>query len=136
MLSLSLTSCRKTPGCMDQDADNFSIEAEEDDGTCYYSGGSVFYHDQQTSQNLIADGISFIKFYVDGVFYDQVSANIYWSTIPSCQSDQAFTIENYGLANSKSKQFNYTVKDQDNQIIGSGTFSINANTCSSYTFDY
>ncbi|MFC2114055.1 hypothetical protein ACFLRI_01755 [Bacteroidota bacterium] len=129
LIMASISGCSKTPGCMDEDADNFYFFAEEDDGTCYYSGGVVFYHDLETSQNLVNAGIKYIKFYVDGHFEKSVSANIYWSYIPDCQNDEAFTIENYGLGQTKSKFFDYAVKDQDENVLKTGKFTIRANAC-------
>ena len=136
IFTLGMASCYKTPGCMDEDADNYYFFAEKEDGTCYYSGGVVFYHDLETSQNLFKAGIKYIKFYENEHFEASVSANIYWSKIPDCQNDVAFTIENYGLGQVKSKVFNYTVKDQDENILKEGTFTIRANDCEVVKFTY
>lgn len=136
LIIASLSSCYKTPGCTDEDADNYYFFAEKDDGTCYYSGGVVFYHGLETSQNMIKAGIKYIKFYVDGHFEASISANVYWSTVPDCQNDEAFTIENYGLGHSKSKDFDYAIKDQDENLIKTGTFTIKANACEVIEFVY
>lgn len=128
--SISMSSCKKpVPGCTDLDADNYNFQAEENDGTCYYSGGAVFYHKLETSQYMLDNGIAYTKIYVDGSFKGSLSANTHWTFIPSCTSETAVTIENYGLANVKSKQFNYEVRDNSNAILKAGTFQIKANNC-------
>ncbi|MCB0820057.1 MAG: hypothetical protein KDC13_05510 [Bacteroidetes bacterium] len=135
-ISMSAGSCKKVPGCMDQDADNYNFEAEEDDGTCYYSGGAVFYHDQATAQHYLDDGITQTKVFVDGTIEGYLSPNTHWSFIPDCNSTTAVTIPNYGLASAKSKTFTYQVKDQNNQLLTSGTFTIYGNQCTAVEVIY
>jgi hypothetical protein len=124
------TSCKKkVQGCIDSDADNYNGLAEEDDGTCYYSGGAVFYHEFATSQFMLDNGIAYTKIYVDGSYKGNLSANTHWTFLPSCSSETAVTIENYGLGYVKSKQFNYEIRDNNNSILKTGTFQITANNC-------
>jgi hypothetical protein len=128
--STLMTSCKKkVQGCMDMDADNYNYLAEEDDGTCYFSGGAVFYHKLATSQYMLDNGIAYSKIYVDGSYKGSLSANTHWTFIPSCTSETAVTIENYGLAYEKFKQFNYQVKDNNGVLLNTGTFQIKANSC-------
>lgn len=131
-----LSACSKVPGCMDPDGANYDPLAEEDNGLCNYMGGAAFWHNEASAQSMIDDGITQIEFYVDGVFMDQVTPFTHWDTPPSCQSDIAFTIENYGLGSAKSKTFSYVVRDQDDNLIGSGNFTIYGNRCSTYEFVY
>lgn len=131
--SISITSCKKkVQGCTDSDADNYNGLAEEDDGTCYYSGGAVFYHRFATSEYMLDNGITYTKIYLDDVYYGQLSANTHWTFIPTCSSTEAVSIENYGLANQKTKQFNYKIKDNNNVVLKSGTFILKANNCEAF----
>jgi hypothetical protein len=135
-ISLS-SSCKKpVPGCTDTDADNYNGLAEEDDGTCYFSGGAVFYHQLASSQYLIDNGIPYVRVFVDDVSYGNLSANVHWTFVPSCSSEDAVTIQNYGLAYEKSKQFGFKVKDPDGNILDAGTFMIRANTCEAIIVNY
>jgi hypothetical protein len=114
---------------MDTDAENFNVSAEEDDGTCYYMGAAVFYHRLATSQYMIDNGILYSKVYIDDVYRGQLSANTHWTFLPSCSSTEAVTLENYGLAYEKTKQFNYKIKDNNNVVLKTGTFVLKANNC-------
>ena len=130
------TSCKKVPGCTDQDAGNFNVEAEEDDGSCYYNGGAVFYHRQSTAQHFIDEGITQVKVFVDGNIEGFLSPNTHWSTVPDCNSTTAVTIPNYGLGFAKSKAFTYQVKDQSNVVLTGGTFTIYGNQCTAVEIVY
>ena len=133
---MALHSCSKVPGCTDTNAVNYNPDAEEDDGGCAYQGGVVFWHNEATSNNLVAAGISQIEFYVNGSFADQVPANVYWSSAPDCQDDVAYTVENYGLGFSMSETFNYVIRDQDDNVLETGTYEIVGNTCTVEEFVY
>lgn len=134
---LGLVSCKKpVPGCTDQNAENWSFEAEENDGTCSYRGSAVFYHDMQTSQNLIDDGVTSVKLYVDGNFMDLMSPNVGFNFVPSCDHPDAMLMSNYGIGNIKSKSFTYSVRDQNQVVLASGTFDITGNQCNTIKYTY
>ncbi len=137
-ITISLSSSCKKPveGCTDIDADNFEALAEEDNGTCYFSGGAVFYHNLAGSQYLLDNDIPYARVLIDNVSHGILSANVHWSFIPSCSSEDAITIQNYGLAYQKSKQFNYRVEEPDGTLLDAGTFMIRANSCEAILLNY
>ena len=135
--AICLLSCKKpVPGCMDVNAENYNYLAEEDDGTCSYRGHAVFYHGLQTSQNLIDAGVTNVKLYVDDVFFDAMSPNVYFSSEPPCSHPDAMNMENYGIGSSPSKIFGYKIKDQDNFLLSAGTFRISGNQCNAIEYVY
>lgn len=138
VITISLSSsCKKpVPGCTDMDADNYDGLAEEDDGTCYYSGGAVFYHQLESSQYLLDNGIPYARVFIDDVFYGSISANVHWTFVPTCSSEDAVTMQNYGLAYEKSKQFGYQVKNPQGNILDAGSFMIRANSCEAIIVNY
>jgi hypothetical protein len=134
---LALSSCKEPiPGCTDPDAENFSFEAEEDDGTCFYIGNAVFYHNTTTGQQLINAGVTSVKLYVDDFFKDSMSPNIGFNFTPTCNSENAMNFNNYGLANSKSKMFGYKIKDQNGNLLSAGTFVLEGGKCTTVQYPY
>jgi len=140
MLSVSMlavTGCKKKiPGCMDQNAENFDVEATEDAGTCSYRGSVAFYHTQETCEHLIADGVTNVKLYVDGVFKDAMSPYVQFGYVPECGHDETMNMDNYGLGNYKSQTFNYDIKDQNGIVLEQGTFEIEGNKCKAIEYTY
>ena len=127
--SLTLVSCKKEEGCTDKNAANYSVDAEEDDGTCTYNGSVVFWYNQATSNYLTSDPPSqSLVFYVDGVVVGSTAANVYWNSAPSCGTNGSITVEK-DLGFSKSKSYNYRVVDNNNLELWSGNVSLDANTC-------
>lgn len=139
LLSVALigtTACKKKiPGCMDTDAENYYPEATES-ASCSYRGSVVFYHDMQTSQQLINDGVTDVKLYVEGVYMDHMSPNVGFSYTPGCDHDDAMTYRNVGIGETKTKSFNYAIKDQDGFTLDAGTFTISGNSCNAIKYNY
>ena len=135
--STSLVSCvRVIPGCMLTNAENYNPTANEDDGSCTFRGSAIFYHDQNTSQNLQFDGVTRLRLFVDGVYVDDMSANVGFATVPACGHQDAMTINNYFLGNSTYNVFTYEIVDQDGWYIATGTFEIAGNECTVIQYYY
>jgi hypothetical protein len=140
LLTLSLfvfTGCKKpVPGCTNSNAENFNFEAEEDDGTCSFRGSAVFYHSQATGQQLVNDGVTNVKLYVDGNFWDFMSPNVGFNFVPLCGHPDAMNMGLYGIGNVPSKSFTYTIKDQNENVLSTGTFLIEGNKCTTVEYPY
>ena len=137
LFTLSITSCKKPiPGCTDSNAENFDGLAEEDNGSCSYRGSAVFYHTQQTSQNLLAAEVTNVKLYVDGNFWDAMSPNIYFDFIPTCNHEDAMKVANYGTGSDVFQTLNYRITDQDENILDEGTFILSGNECNAIEYYY
>ena len=137
IVALSLSSCNKTvQGCTDENAENYNFEANEDVGTCSFRGSAVFYHNSQTSQNLINAGVTSVKLYVDGNFMDLMSPNVGFPFVPSCDHPDAMLMSNYGIGSIKSKSFVYSIRDQNQVVLASGTFEITGNQCNAIEYTY
>ena len=137
IVSFGLYSCKKVvQGCTDQNAENYNFEANEDAGTCSFRGSAVFYHNSQTSQNLTNAGVTSVKLYVDGNFMDLMSPNVGFSFVPSCDHPDAMLMSNYGIGNVPSKTFIYSIRDQNQVVLASGTFEIKGNECTTIEYTY
>lgn len=134
---MTLYACKEAvPGCTNTKAENYNVNAEEDDGTCSYRGSAVVYHDTNTGQALLNDGITNVKLYVDGTFWDSMSPNTGFSFTPTCDHPDAMLMPNYGIGNVQSKSFSYQIKDQNNVVISTGTFEIRGNECTAVKYAY
>jgi len=138
LLFLSTTACKDDviTGCTDERASNYDPLATEENRTCSYYGAAVFYNNQSTSQNLLNDGISSLKYYVSGSIQGSYIANLYWDPVPDCDSDSAVTIPMRGLGLNPTQNFGYQVRDQDDNILETGSFLMTGNECTKIEFVY
>lgn len=131
---LFLANCSKEKGCTDKDADNFNPAAEENDGSCKFSGTVIFWYGQDVAEIFTALGVSSILYYVDGNLIGSQAANVYWTAAPTCESSGVVKITK-DLAGVKSKSFNYEVIDNTGFSWWDGTVWIDANTCKRLELD-
>ena len=127
-IAVIFNSCKKEEGCTDKNAANYSVDAEEDDGTCTYKGSVVIWYNQATSAGLQLDLSSSLTFYVDGLIVGSTATSQYWTGGPSCGANGSITVEkDLGLV--KSKSYTYQVKDDWGDVIWDGNVTIDANSC-------
>jgi hypothetical protein len=127
---IALVGCAKEEGCTDPDATNFSSEAEDDDGSCSFTGNIVFFYDQTASEGLVMDGAQNLTFYVDNAVVGSTATSVYWNGSPDCGDNASITVTK-NLGNVKTQSFSYRVEDQTGFEYWSGTINFNANTCTS-----
>lgn len=125
---IAFTGCKKEQGCMDVDAFNYSESAEEDDGSCTYTGSVCFWYGKATSDSLIFDGATSLIIKVDGEVAGSYATSMYFTGAPDCETASVVKAEK-DLGASKSKSFTYSVKDDIDFEYWSGTVTFEANTC-------
>tara|TARA_X000000950_G_scaffold264004_1_gene336816 strand:+ start:60 stop:578 length:519 start_codon:yes stop_codon:yes gene_type:complete len=106
-----LFSCKKEQGCTDQIAINFNSTAEEDDGSCNYSVTGGYWITQSSTQ------LGSITTSVSGTI---VSDSTFNYTETNADSLSPYKLE--FLDNNT-----YTETDNSNNIVDSGTWSLNGN---------
>lgn len=124
------TSCKKE-GCIDGDATNFDAEADEDNGSCVYSGEVVFWYGEASSKFLVGDGAVTLTYYVDGKIVGSTAANVFDTKEPECGQNGSITVSR-DLGSAKSATASYSVKDQTDHEYYKGTVTFAANTCESW----
>ena len=133
VLGLTFTSCKKekVKGCKTSYATNYNSIAEEDDGSCTYSGRYVIW----VPTGTFGTGDS-VNVYIDGVFQGNIAVE--FASAPACGATGALTIVR-DLGKDQTKGYSTTYKvviagvvdtDPNNWLVRTSTFK--ANTCVSY----
>lgn len=124
------SSCSKG-GCNNEDAINYDSSAKRDDGSCVYEGDVVVWYGESTSQDLIADGVTSLTFYVDGEIEGSAASSVFWTSEPNCGQSGSWSVS-LRLGGNSSQLLSYEVVDQDDNSLWSGNLDFQANTCTSY----
>ncbi|MCW3070732.1 MAG: hypothetical protein JWO44_622 [Bacteroidetes bacterium] len=127
LLGIGITSCKKEKirGCTTSSADNFKSNAEEDDGSCQYSGRYVFW-----TASVV--GSERADVFLEGAFIGAV-ANAFTSA-PSCGATGALTVEKSWTGSAtKSYSISIDVYDSGGAFVGTvpSTANFTAKTCTS-----
>ena len=80
IIPLLFSSCTKEQGCIDAQATNYNIDAEEDDGSCLYAGNIVFYLEYNIPEILDANNINYVYFEIGDALSN--STNLNWTQVP------------------------------------------------------
>jgi hypothetical protein len=138
MSTVLFSSCKKE-GCTDENATNYVDGANKDDGTCKYSGKSIFWFDSNTAVNLAGDLLTTLEVYIDNQLVGSIEIDQYTDEIPTCGSGLGINY-NIDLGNSTSKTISYTVKSKDisnvEQTVNSGTAAITGGVCKTIEIIY
>ena len=136
ILSLINFSCKKDiNGCTDPTSDNYNVEANLDNGSCYYHGNLTNWYDTTTRDSLLANNIASVSIYLDNEVFQNFDPNfIFWSSEPECSNT---TIGNWiTMEGTKSKTVSITAKAFDGANVEirnwSQTITINAGECELY----
>ena len=126
---LSISSCStKKQGCTNTDAINYDLNAEEDDGSCTYAADVVFWISEVNSDTYIAGSVNTLSIYIDGDLKGSLATINFSSSAPACGSGEGLEFE-VNLGSSNSKQFNFEVKDENDNVLHNGTITVEAREC-------
>jgi hypothetical protein len=93
----SAISCKKQ-GCTDKLAINYSSKAK-DNCCCEYEGQVVLWYPKSLSDSWVSQGITSVKFYLDGVLIHTKPATDYWTGPPTCGESATLTFTKKGDKN-------------------------------------
>lgn len=124
-LFIVLSSGCKKYGCDDQFALNYNSKVNTNNGSCLYELKAVFWYNEATAISLQDDNITSLRFFVDDQLIGTKMTTEYWTTAPDCGFGMNFR-ENSSLT---STSHDYTVKDQNDVVVWSGTLNLGAGVC-------
>lgn len=124
---LIFTSCKKE-GCTDELANNTSSDATKDDGSCTYTSSVVFWHNSTTRSALSNQGVSSLNFFLDGSPLGSSGITTTFASAPGCDEQAAFVRE-IAYDEQSVKVLNYEVKDQNDQLLFTGSVTFTSNEC-------
>lgn len=138
-LLLTLNACTKTPGCTDAFADNYDPKANEDNGTCAYSGTLIFWCSTDRKLELETNGyVSPASIFINGEVISQLDyASHHLSVTPSCTEELSTSVANNVLSyNRLMSEYEEVVlveiKDnKGDKIVSYNPFSLDNGTCRS-----
>jgi hypothetical protein len=122
-----ITGCSKE-GCTDFESEKYDASAKTDNGSCTYEANVVFWHGIKTAEQLQAQNITRLIYYVNN---KEVTSSTTFSEreiAPACAEAGAVLFKE-AFAGSKRRNYTYSVKDQDQQEIWQGSITVSGNTC-------
>lgn len=130
---VTFSGCKKE-GCNDPNATNYNEDAAKDDGSCTYEGSAVFWFNQGTANFMESLGVSELNFYFEGNLIGTRSIADFYTVQPDCADAGSVTVTK-SLGDKKSRNFMFTVEDQDNFLIDQGLMGIRGGECTVYRVD-
>lgn len=125
--AFTMMSCSK-PGCTDDLATNFNIDASEDDGTCNYRGDITFWCLPAVSTALYDAGHTMLRFELEGSLVDSIATEYFFSPGGECNTPGVKTIPMEELPYNY-RYYKYRVKGAGFVTLYEDFIRLDANDC-------
>ncbi len=136
ILAVVVISCKKNvSGCTDPKADNFSTEANADDGSCSFHANLTPWYDTETRDSLLANSVASVAVYIEGeVFTNILPSSVLWSSQPECSTSAIGNWVTMQGAKSKSISLSVRALDSSNMLVRqwTGALTVERGSCHLY----
>jgi len=95
-------------------------------------GRIIFWQGKANAEDNAELGITSLKMFVAGNLVGSMAADLYWNVAPDCGNQSAVNTT-WQLGTRTSQTVTYEIKDQDNEVIYSGSITVNKDEC--YQFE-
>ncbi|MDZ4822614.1 MAG: hypothetical protein SH856_04075 [Flavobacteriales bacterium] len=127
---ITLTSCDpKIKGCMNENAENYNADANQDDGNCLFEGRYIIWFGAVESYELADNEVEELNYFVDGQYLETTGAYSYLYEVPSCADELPVFFSRELNSENDTEEFTYLVTDQDDNALYSGTGTFEVDKC-------
>jgi hypothetical protein len=94
-------------------------------------GRIVFWQGKTNAEDNVNIGITSLKFYVAGEIVGSMAADLFWNVAPDCGDTRAVNV-NWELGERESQTVTYEIQDQDDDVVYSGSITVNKDQCTQF----
>ena len=141
-LALVFSSCQnQVDGCTDPAALNYDPDATNDDGSCQYAApvnntaGIIFWMTQSSANSYLGDGVTALKFIIDGTLVGTHSMGNFDATAPICDVPNRITTKRT-VPNGQIQFVPYVITDQGTDTLITGSFQFLGGSCYAVEINY
>jgi hypothetical protein len=110
---------------------NLSSCSKEEPEPTNNVGRIIFWQGKANADDNVDLGITSLKFYVAGELVGSMAADLYWNVAPDCGNTSAVNV-NWQLGTKTSQTVTYEIKDQDNEVIYTGSITVYKDQCKQF----
>lgn len=94
-------------------------------------GSIIFWQGKTNAEDNLDLGITSFKFYVAGELVGSMAADVYWNVAPDCGATSAVNVT-WQLGNRDSQTVTYEIQNQDNEVVYSGSITVEKDQCTQF----
>ena len=128
------SSCEKE-GCTDENATNYSSDADIDDESCVYEGDVVFWYNSTTQTIMNLNNVTSLKYIVDGTDIGSFVTTLVWTEAPECDVEGSIG-RTIPFSTNETHSVTYSIEDQNGIVRFSGNVNVSPGGCAAVKLDW
>lgn len=110
---------------------NLSSCKKDDPAPTNNVGRIIFWQGKANADDNVDLGVTSLKFYVAGELVGSMAADLYWNVAPDCGNTSAVNVS-WQLGTKTTQTVTYEIKDQDNDVIYTGSITVFKDQCKQF----